>query len=92
VPPKSVLDFLVAGCRPSRRDVLPNRVEKRWESCPATAIARANILLPVVAEVAPAERYPSGFRVEEADEEVRNGRLAAPLRADESHPAARFEA
>jgi len=52
----------------------------------------ANILLPVVAEVAPAEGYPSGFRFEEADEEVRNGRLAGAARADESHPAARFEA
>ena len=51
----------------------------------------ADVLLAVLAQVAAGERHAALLRVEEAQEQVRDGRLAGAARADERDAAARLE-
>ena len=51
----------------------------------------ANVLLSILAHVATAERDAAGLGVEEADEQVRDRRLAGAARPDERDPAAWLE-
>ena len=67
-------------------------VEKRCASWPATAIARADVVLAVLAQVAAGERDAARLGVEEAQQQVRDRRLAGAARPDERDARARARA
>ena len=50
-----------------------------------------DVVLAVVAQVAPGQRHPAELGVEEAQQQVDDGRLAGAARTDERDPLSRFE-
>ena len=66
-------------------------VLKMWASWAGDGDQAPHILLAVGAQVVPAQRHPAGLGIEEAQQEVDDGRLAGAARADQRHSGARLE-
>src|SRR5215211_1697846 len=77
-PPEAVLDLVVRRLRPSEADVLADRGREEMRVLAGDGHDPADVLLPVVAQVASGKRHTTRLRIDETEEQVRHGRLAAP--------------
>ena len=90
-PPECVLELLVGGLRASEADVLVDRRREEVRVLPRDGDPAADVLQPVLAQVAPGERDTARLGVDKALEQVGDRRLAAPARPEQRDPAARLE-
>ena len=71
--------------------VLTNRRVEHVRLLPRERKGAADVLLSELAEIATVDRHAPRLGIEEAEKEVRDGRLARAARADERHPPARVD-
>ena len=90
--PERVLELGVGRGGPGEPEVLADRRVEDVGFLAGQRERAANVLLPVLAHVAAGDRDAPLLGVEEAQEQVRDGRLAGAARPDERDPPARLEA
>ena len=85
------LELVVARVWPGQADVVANGRREEVRVLAGDGDRRAHVLLAVGAQVVSRERHPAMLGIEEAQQQVRDRRLARPARPHERDPPARVE-